>query len=295
MTGKYTGRVTRGPCTTTARASASAPPSTVARREGEQGGHPRGRARHAVPAGDEGAAEGDAAGRRQAGDPVRGRGGRRAPGITDILIVTGRGKRAIEDHFDRSFELEYFLEAKGKFDELKQVRADRRAWPTIHYIRQRDPLGLGHAVAVAEEHVGGEPFAVMLGDDIIARATPLLRRDARRARALRPQRDRASMEVAARGDLAVRLHRARAGRGGPRAGRRDRREAAARRGALEPRRDRPLRVHARRSSTRCARRSRGAAARSSSRTRSTCWPRSRPSTRKSSTAAGSTSATSSTT
>ena len=70
-------------------------------------------------------------------------------GLTDILIITGRGKRSIEDHFDRSFELEHFLEAKGKFDELKQVR-EISDMASIHYIRQRDPLGLGHAVAVAE-------------------------------------------------------------------------------------------------------------------------------------------------
>jgi len=94
-------------------------------------------------------------------------------GLTDILIVTGRGKRSIEDHFDRSLELEHFLESKGKFDELKQVR-EISEMATIHYIRQRDALGLGHAVSVAEDHVGQEPFAVLLGDDIIAEQTPLL-------------------------------------------------------------------------------------------------------------------------
>jgi UTP--glucose-1-phosphate uridylyltransferase len=94
-------------------------------------------------------------------------------GITDILIITGRGKRSIEDHFDRSIELEHFLESKGKFDELKQVR-EISDMATIHYIRQRDPLGLGHAVAVAEDHVGDEPFAVLLGDDIMAESNPLL-------------------------------------------------------------------------------------------------------------------------
>src|SRR3989304_9826852 len=87
-------------------------------------------------------------------------------GLTDILIITGRGKRSIENHFDRSFELEYYLETKGKFDELKEVR-EVSEMATIHYIRQRDPLGLGHAVAVAEPHVGGGPFAVLLGDDIM--------------------------------------------------------------------------------------------------------------------------------
>jgi len=94
-------------------------------------------------------------------------------GITEILIVTGRGKNAIEDHFDRSFELEHYLEQKGKFDELKEVR-EISEMATIHYIRQRDPLGLGHAVAISETFVSGEPFACLLGDDLIMRSTPLL-------------------------------------------------------------------------------------------------------------------------
>jgi UTP--glucose-1-phosphate uridylyltransferase len=94
-------------------------------------------------------------------------------GMSEILIITGRGKDAIEDHFDRSFELEYYLETKGKFDELKDVR-EISEMATIHYIRQRDPLGLGHAVAVAEPFVSGEPFACLLGDDLITRANPLL-------------------------------------------------------------------------------------------------------------------------
>ncbi len=94
-------------------------------------------------------------------------------GLTDITIITGRGKHAIVDHFDRSFELEHFLEVKGKFDELKQVR-EISDMATIHYIRQRDPLGLGHAVAAAEGHVGGESFAVLLGDDLMAENNPLL-------------------------------------------------------------------------------------------------------------------------
>jgi UTP--glucose-1-phosphate uridylyltransferase len=94
-------------------------------------------------------------------------------GLNDILIITGRGKRSIEDHFDRSIELEHFLEDRQKFDELKQVR-EITDMATIHYIRQRDPLGLGHAVAVAEEHVGDEAFAVLLGDDIMAESNPLL-------------------------------------------------------------------------------------------------------------------------
>ena len=96
-------------------------------------------------------------------------------GITDILMITGRGKRSIEDHFDRSAELEHFLESKGKFDELKQVRAIAEL-ANIYYTRQRDPLGLGHAVACAEAHVGNEPFVVMLPDDLVKPKTPLLDR-----------------------------------------------------------------------------------------------------------------------
>jgi UTP--glucose-1-phosphate uridylyltransferase len=86
--------------------------------------------------------------------------------LRDILIITGRGKRTIEDHFDRSFELEFHLDQTGKHDELKQVR-EISEMASIHYIRQKEPLGLGAAVALAEDHVNGEPFAVLLGDDII--------------------------------------------------------------------------------------------------------------------------------
>ena len=74
-------------------------------------------------------------------------------GLTDILIITGRGKRAIEDHFDRNFELEFYLEQEGKHDLLKEVQESSELGD-IHYIRQQDPLGLGHAVSVAREHVG---------------------------------------------------------------------------------------------------------------------------------------------
>lgn len=95
-----------------------------------------------------------------------------AAGITDILIITGRGKRAIEDHFDRSFELEKELERKGDAGTLAAVRAISDM-ADIHYIRQKQPLGLGHAVLAAERHVHNEPFAVLLGDDILGE--PLLR------------------------------------------------------------------------------------------------------------------------
>jgi UTP--glucose-1-phosphate uridylyltransferase len=95
-------------------------------------------------------------------------------GITDILVITGRGKRALEDHFDRNFELEFYLEQGKKHEELEQVQAISEM-ADIHYIRQRDPLGLGHAVSVARQHVGSEPFAVLLGDDIMVDDSKLLR------------------------------------------------------------------------------------------------------------------------
>jgi len=87
-------------------------------------------------------------------------------GIDDILIITGRNKRSLEDHFDRSVELEAELHAKGKDDELEEMLrlADLA---DIHYVRQGEALGLGHAVNVARKHVGDHPFAVMLGDDIM--------------------------------------------------------------------------------------------------------------------------------
>jgi UTP--glucose-1-phosphate uridylyltransferase len=95
-------------------------------------------------------------------------------GLTDILVITGRGKRAIEDHFDRNFELEFYLEQKGSTELLKEVQ-ETSELGDIHFIRQRDPLGLGHAVSVAREHVGNEPFAVLLGDDIMVDESRLLR------------------------------------------------------------------------------------------------------------------------
>ena len=87
-------------------------------------------------------------------------------GIRDILIITGRGKRSIEDHFDRTFELELSLEKAGKHEELKQMQ-EIAEMADIHYVRQGEPKGLGHAIAVARQHVGDEPFAVLLGDDVM--------------------------------------------------------------------------------------------------------------------------------
>jgi UTP--glucose-1-phosphate uridylyltransferase len=96
-----------------------------------------------------------------------------ACGITDILIITGRGKRSIEDHFDRTFELEHYLGERGKHDLLKHVQ-EIADMANIHYVRQGEPRGLGHAVSVAREHIGDEPFAVMLGDDIMSEECSVL-------------------------------------------------------------------------------------------------------------------------
>jgi len=95
-----------------------------------------------------------------------------AAGIEDILIITGRSKRAIEDHFDRNLELEHFLESKGKAD-LQQLVAEIGA-VDIHYIRQKEQLGLGHAIYCARSFVGDEPFAVLLGDDIVYNGKPCI-------------------------------------------------------------------------------------------------------------------------
>ncbi|MHB0977112.1 MAG: UTP--glucose-1-phosphate uridylyltransferase GalU [Candidatus Aquicultorales bacterium] len=91
-------------------------------------------------------------------------------GISDILIVTGRGKRAIEDHFDRSFELEVTLREKNDHETLSELENIAKL-AEIHYIRQKHPAGLGHAVLCAQKHVGNEPFAVLLGDIITAEPT----------------------------------------------------------------------------------------------------------------------------
>jgi len=95
-------------------------------------------------------------------------------GIEDVIIVTGKGKRAIEDHFDYSFELEQNLLDKGKLDLLDEVRKPSNL-VDIHYIRQKEPKGLGHAVWCARKFIGDEPFAVLLGDDVITGEKPCLK------------------------------------------------------------------------------------------------------------------------
>lgn len=97
-----------------------------------------------------------------------------ASGIEDILIISGRGKRAIEDHFDKSYELEETLEQKGKYALLEEVKEISNL-ANIHYIRQKEPLGLGHAISCAESFIGREPFAVLLGDDIVESSKPCLK------------------------------------------------------------------------------------------------------------------------
>jgi UTP--glucose-1-phosphate uridylyltransferase len=94
-------------------------------------------------------------------------------GIDDILIITGRGKRSVEDHFDRNFELEHFLESRGKHDDVTEV-VDLASLADIHYVRQSEPLGLGHAVSVARKHVGDNAFAVLLSDEFMSVESALL-------------------------------------------------------------------------------------------------------------------------
>ncbi|TFC84095.1 UTP--glucose-1-phosphate uridylyltransferase GalU [Cryobacterium sinapicolor] len=96
-----------------------------------------------------------------------------AAGLTDVLMVTGRNKNALENHFDRMTELEAILKKKGDHGRLEKVN-HATDLADIHYVRQGDPLGLGHAVLRARMHVGNEPFAVLLGDDIIDERDPLL-------------------------------------------------------------------------------------------------------------------------
>jgi len=96
-------------------------------------------------------------------------------GIDDILIITGRGKRSLEDHFDRNVELELELEQRGKLEQLKEIRA-LADLADIHFVRQGEALGLGHAVSVARKHIGNHPFVVLLGDDLMDERMPLLER-----------------------------------------------------------------------------------------------------------------------
>ncbi|MGE6593761.1 UTP--glucose-1-phosphate uridylyltransferase GalU [Bacillus mycoides] len=97
-----------------------------------------------------------------------------ASGIEEIIIIIGRGKRSIEDHFDKSYELEDALLRKEKLDILKEVQ-QISSLATIYYVRQKEPKGLGHAILCAQSFIGNEPFAVLLGDDIVMSETPCLK------------------------------------------------------------------------------------------------------------------------
>src|SRR3954454_1352638 len=94
-------------------------------------------------------------------------------GIDDILIITGRSKRSLEDHFDRNVELELELEQRGRLDALKEVKA-LADLADIYYVRQGEPLGLGHAVSICRKHIGDSPFVVLLGDDLMDERVLLL-------------------------------------------------------------------------------------------------------------------------
>jgi UTP--glucose-1-phosphate uridylyltransferase len=98
-----------------------------------------------------------------------------AAGITDLIFITGRGKRAIEDHFDKAYELEAELQAHGKNKLLKEVRGLLPAGASCTYIRQAEALGLGHAVLCARHLVGDEPFAIILADDLIDAQVPVMK------------------------------------------------------------------------------------------------------------------------
>ncbi|MEC0240180.1 UTP--glucose-1-phosphate uridylyltransferase GalU [Paenibacillus dokdonensis] len=95
-------------------------------------------------------------------------------GIEEVLIITGKGKKVIEDHFDSALELEYYLEQKGKFEELRKVR-EFTGMANIHYIRQSERKGLGHAISVGRKFIGEEPFAVLLGDTFFEAEPPALK------------------------------------------------------------------------------------------------------------------------
>jgi UTP--glucose-1-phosphate uridylyltransferase len=97
-----------------------------------------------------------------------------ASGIEEIIMISGRGKRSIEDHFDKSYELEETLLKKNKLVELSEVQKISNM-VTLYYVRQKEPLGLGHAILCAKSFIGNEPFAVLLGDDIVLSETPCLK------------------------------------------------------------------------------------------------------------------------
>ncbi len=193
-------------------------------------------------------------------------------GLDDVLLITGRSKRSIEDHFDRNYELEEALAAKGDEEGLALIREPYEL-ATVHYVRQGDPKGLGHAVLCAAKHVGHEPFAVLLGDDFIHPEDGLLQRmlevRQRRGGSVVALMEVGSDQVSSYGCAAIEDDR----RGGRRPGHRPGREARAR--------PTPRATGSSSAGTSATRRCSGcwstprraAAARSSSPTRSRNWPR----------------------
>ena len=167
-----------------------------------------------------------------------------ASGLSEIIIVTGRNKRAIEDHFDAAFELEYYLNDRGKVEELAQIKTISEL-ASVCYVRQKEPLGLGHAILVARPLVGDEPFGVFLGDDIIGGAHHALHEAApRRLRQVRRPGDRRRAR-AARAHPSVRRDRRPQHRRQRVGDLRSRREAAGRGRAVRSGHHRPLRADAR--------------------------------------------------
>ena len=190
-------------------------------------------------------------------------------------MITGRNKRPVEDHFDRAYELEEALTPRATRPALASVRESAEL-ATMHYVRQGDPKGLGHAVLCAEPHVGDEPFAVLLGDDLIDPRDPLLDPHDRGARAALG----GSVRGADGGRRATRSTCTAAPRSTPMAGsrlpgarHRPGREAASRRRPVQPRRHRPLRARPGGLRRAASRPRPAAAARSSSPTRCGSWPR----------------------
>ena len=167
-----------------------------------------------------------------------------AAGITDMIFITGRNKRAIEDHFDKAYELETELALRNKTELLETVQSATPRGINCIYIRQTEALGLGHAVLCAAPVVGDEPFAVLLADDLIDAAGAGDEADGRRRRA-RARRDDRRDGGAAGGRRKLRHRRDRERRsGGVARDPADRREAEARHDAVDARRRRPLRPDA---------------------------------------------------
>ena len=190
-----------------------------------------------------------------------------AAGIEQVIIVTSSQKRAIEDHFDHSYELEHLLEEKGDIEMLRQVRQISDL-AQIAYVRQKEQLGLGHAVLMAKELVGHEPFAVILSDDVVVGDRPCIGQlihayDADACVGRRGHGGARTTRSAATASSTASRSTTSADHGRLAQGRPARREADAGGRAVQPRDHRPLRPDARRSSTSSSRPSAAPAARSS--------------------------------